>query len=81
MTDDDHRELVDLALQWRGHCIISGYAHPIYKALERPEWYRIDTAISACSAAGRRTTKLSTRTETLWMNYDPAVVTGQRSLF
>ena len=34
MSDDDHRELVELLLGLPGRAVVSGYAHPLYGPLE-----------------------------------------------
>jgi len=67
MTDDDHRELVQLVLGLRGTVVLSGYAHPIYEPLESAAWRRIDWDTGACSSAslGRDT---KSRTESLWIS-------------
>lgn len=43
MSEDDHRELLDVLRQVRGHAVLSGYRHPIYdEALA--DWPRVDKA-------------------------------------
>ena len=81
LSDEDHCDLVEALLAWRGRALISGYAHTIYEPLERAGWHRIDTAVHCASTANRPTAKTHRRLETLWLNYDPAIVTGQRTLW
>lgn len=78
MTEDDHRDLVDLLLRIKGKAMLSGYRHPIYEPLEQAGWQRLDFRV-ACSAAGRtRLTgikgpgaalKHQPRIESVWLNY------------
>lgn len=90
MTDSHHEELVAALLTFRGHALVSGYAHPLYAPLERAGWQRRDIATSAHSAGRTSATGLVSRgvvkarmarTETLWMNYDMATLSGQGRLF
>lgn len=77
MTDTDHRELVDRLLQLEGRAVVSGYAHPIYRPLQRAGW-RVRRYRTACHAAAKtRATgilgpgaarKKQPRTETLWIS-------------
>ena len=76
LTDDDHRELVDLLLDLDGMAMLSGYCNPIYKPLEAAGWQR-KTFRTACHIAGRtRTTGILgkgaalrkvPRTECVWL--------------
>ncbi len=52
MSNDDHRELVEMLLDIKGVAMLSGYKHAIYEPLERSGWMREDF-ITACHAAGR----------------------------
>jgi len=75
MTNDDHRDFVQLLLNLQGHAVVSGYAHEIYQPLEDAGWERIDFE-TACHAVGRtRATgilgkgvakRMQPRVETLW---------------
>jgi DNA adenine methylase len=89
-TDDDHRELVERLLAWRGMALVSGYDHPIYTPLTNAGWNRMDVVTSAHSAGRTRASGLTgagvarkhqARTETIWWNYDMAALYGQRTLF
>lgn len=78
MTTGDHEELVDMILQVRGKVMLSGYANPIYKKLEKAGWRRVDYQ-TACHAAGRTrqtgilgeeaATRMQPRVESIWLNY------------
>jgi DNA adenine methylase len=48
---DDHHELVGILLGLKGMAILSGYAHPVYKPLEKAGW-RKRSWRTVCSAAG-----------------------------
>lgn len=82
MTDDDHRALVVRLLAFRGRVLLSGYAHPIYTPLEGAGWRRIDIATVAHSTGSTKSSQVKqARIESLWLNYDPAALRGQRTLF
>lgn len=61
MTEDDHRELVELLLGLRGRGVVSGYSHPVYEALERHGWRREDFGV-VCPTADER------RIESVWIS-------------
>ncbi len=77
MTDDDHKDLVNILLNIKGKAILSGYQNEIYKPLEQAGWKRIDW-LTACSAVGRtRYTKIlgegvaktkQPRIESIWIS-------------
>jgi DNA adenine methylase len=52
LTEDDHRELVEISLGLQGKVILSGYAHPIYEALVEAGWERKDFQ-TFCTVTGR----------------------------
>ncbi len=52
LTLEDHKDLVNLLLNIKGKCILSGYKHPVYEPLENAGWKRINWA-TACHLAGR----------------------------
>lgn len=52
MTEDDHRELIEILLKHRGMIILSGYDTPLYRPLDDAGWDHI-TIETTCSAAGR----------------------------
>jgi DNA adenine methylase len=49
---DDHRGLVEMLMGLTGMVILSGYDHPVYRALERAGWDKRQFLVT-CSAAGR----------------------------
>ena len=71
MTDDDHKELVELILKSKSMFMLSGYNHPIYQPLEVAGWRRVDFQTS-CDCAGRtRNSKLKGRGSAL--KYAPRI--------
>jgi len=77
MTDTDHRDLVDLLLNYDGAVVLSGYASDLYARLETAGWTRTEWQV-VCSAAGRTTASglkgvgkclaKQQRTESVWRN-------------
>lgn len=81
MEDSDHRDLITALLEFRGRAVVSGYAHPIYEALDDAGWQRIDVPIVAHSTGStRQGGGKQQRVESIWLNYDPAVERGQMRL-
>lgn len=84
MTLDDHRALVDILLDVRGMCVLSGYRHPLYARLEQAGWKRVEFATYAHAAGRTRATGILgagaahkvARTECVWLNPQ---VQGRRS--
>ena len=70
MTDDEHRELLQLLTQIDGMAIVSGYRSDIYDA-HLSAWQRVDQRGFADGGADR--------TESLWIN-DAAMSHGQQYL-
>jgi len=84
MTEEDHKELVELLLKIQGFAMLSGYAHSIYEPLERAGWFRRDFKTACYAVAKTRNSGLQgegacltyqPRTETIW------VKTKQKRLF
>lgn len=79
MTREDHEELVELLLQFKGKVMLSGYKNEVYKKLEENGWKRLDFK-TVCHAVGRTrltkilgsgsATKKQPRIESVWLNYD-----------
>ncbi len=71
MTDQDHGDLVELLLGLEGKFMLSGYANPIYKPLEKAGWERHDFKVPcnvvACSATNGSGKKKQARTESVWV--------------
>lgn len=61
MTDDEHREMLELIQNSKGKFLISGYANDIYKMIEIDGWHRYDFKSPNTG---------SNKIETLWWNYD-----------
>ena len=71
ITENDHRKLVACLISLRGMVVLSGYAHPTYKPLERAGWARMD--YPTCTH-GRGS--LTRRVECLWLS--PTVVNQKK---
>ncbi|CAB1129503.1 protein of unknown function [Candidatus Hydrogenisulfobacillus filiaventi] len=65
MAEADHAELVDRLRHLRGMAIVSGYAHPLYDALERDGWSGRRFARYLWAAAGRGDGR---REERIWLS-------------
>jgi DNA adenine methylase len=52
LSEDDHRQLVDILLKLKGMVLLSGYKHPIYNPLEENGWERKDF-VWVCEVVGR----------------------------
>jgi DNA adenine methylase len=52
MTDADHEDLIEILLNLTGMAVVSGYASPVYDALDLAGWKRTEWQ-TACHAAGR----------------------------
>ena len=63
MSDDDHRELLALCLDWKGLLAISGYDNALYNET-LAGWRKVE--VKVVSSLGAH----SERVEVLWMNYD-----------
>lgn len=66
MTADDHARLLARLKDLRGRVMLSGYATPLYDDALR-NWTRVELAAKAMMANSG-----SSRTEVVWMNYDPS---------
>lgn len=79
LTDQDHRDLVEILLSVKGWAILSGYPSDLYCPLEKAGWDRREFIVT-CDAAGRvqgsglkgtgNVTRLQKRTEVIWANYE-----------
>ena len=72
MTDQDHRDMVDILLKYDGSVILCGFPNSIYQPLEKAGWTR-DEFPRKCSLVGRtKGTRNrgndSMRTECVWRN-------------
>lgn len=72
MTEDEHRDLLDVLDDHPGPVLLSGYAHPIYD--ERLKHWERDTKIVVADGG-------KTRTEVLWINPIAAKQSAQLNLF
>jgi DNA adenine methylase len=62
-TEADHREMIARLIVAEGMIILSGYAHPTYRALEHAGWRRLEFVVPAFSSDSR-----SRRVECLWLS-------------
>ncbi len=69
MTDAEHEQLAGLLHSVRGAVALSGYSCPLMDRLYG-DWRRVDAGARLCNSSKGE------RTESLWMNYDPAIHTG-----
>jgi DNA adenine methylase len=66
MTDEDHRELVDLLIGIQGMTMVSGYRNEIYDQLEAVGFIRKDWKAKA-TVTKPKDGKLPKRTESVWL--------------
>jgi DNA adenine methylase len=66
MTDDEHRELLDVLKSCQGKVILSSYASELYDAA-LPDWRRKEIAIANHAAGGATKRR---QTEVLWYNFE-----------
>jgi len=74
MTENDHLDLIKLAISAKGNVAISGYENDLYKS-ELKKFY-----LSRAKET-RRSLRHSVRKECLWTNYDPKNVKHQHEIF
>lgn len=77
MTDEAHRDLVDVLLSIQGMAVLSGYPSKIYEPLEKAGWQRVDR-VTGCYMSGRQrgsqvrgkgaALQHAKRTECLWLS-------------
>ncbi|MEM1953410.1 MAG: DNA adenine methylase [Candidatus Caldarchaeum sp.] len=68
MSDDEHREFVNMMLRLSGAAIVSGHWHEIYYKLEKSGWARLDITVKCFSVKTRGSHNRPTRTEVLWIH-------------
>jgi DNA adenine methylase len=69
MTEDDHRELLDVLGGIEGRFLLSGYRSTLYDmAAAQHGWTRIDFEIANHAAGGESKRRM---TECVWCNYEP----------
>jgi DNA adenine methylase len=67
LSDNDHADLVDCLLAYRGKVLLSGYAHPVYSPLEAAGWRRVDYAKRSSAANGAIAAERD-RMESVWVS-------------
>jgi DNA adenine methylase len=76
MSDNDHEELIDLLLNIKGMCILSGYDNPIYERLEKKHnWKKLQIKITKRMALKKKGSRREKAIECLWMNYGKGIKT------
>ena len=70
MSDEKHKELVELLLHIKGKVILSGYEHDIYKPLEENGWKKVLLGEFVKRSQKNNNGKLDKGQEFVWINYD-----------
>jgi DNA polymerase len=65
MTEADHRHLLDVILQCKGHVMLSGYSSPLYDTA-LASWRRETKQVKSNAAGGKEKKE---KEEVVWMNY------------
>jgi len=70
MSDEDHKDLVEMLLKVKGKVMLSGYKNEIYEKLEREGWERRDYEVRllADNQRQRGTGKRDKRIESIWLS-------------
>jgi DNA adenine methylase len=73
MTDDDHRDFLDMAIDCEGDVAISSYATDLYEGILADAGWFVSTGTERTSTANQPGAVSNTRTnqEVLWTSYDP----------
>ena len=69
MSDEEHKELVDICLRLKGKVILSGYQNPIYRKLEESGWIRLDKEVALRAKVVEKGQEKPKRVESVWLNY------------
>lgn len=69
MTEDDHKDLVNILLDIKGKVILSGYDHEVYNKLEVVGWDKVCLGDYAKRSNITNDGKLSKGKENLWLNF------------
>ena len=69
MTDEQHKEVVDVLIGIKGKVVLSGYDHPIYNKLLENGWDKV--VLGEYAKRGQKTNEgeLSKGKEFVWVNY------------
>jgi len=68
MTDEDHKDLVEMLLRVKGKVMLSGYRNEIYEVLEKAGWERRDYEVYLCADNQRLRGERDKRVESLWLS-------------
>ena len=70
MTDERHKELVDILIEVKGKVVLSGYDHPIYNKLLDNGWSKVVLGEYAKRSQKTNEGELSKGKEFVWVNYE-----------
>ena len=70
MTNEQHKELVDVLINVKGKVILSGYDHPIYNKLLENGWSKVVLGEYAKRSEKNNEGELSKGKEFVWVNYE-----------
>ena len=70
MTDEQHKELVDILIEVKGKVVLSGYDHPIYNKLLDNGWSKVVLGEYAKRSQKNNEGELSKGKEFVWVNYE-----------
>lgn len=70
MSEEDHKDLVDLLLNVKGKVVLSGYDHEIYNKLEKNGWKKVLLGSYAKRSMQSNDGKLESGEEFVWVNFD-----------
>ena len=70
MTDEQHKELIDVLIGIKGKVVLSGYDHPIYDKLLENGWSKILLGEYAKRSEKSNEGELSKGKEFVWVNYE-----------
>ena len=69
MTNEQHKELVDVLINVKGKVVLSGYDHPIYNKLSENGWSKVVLGEYAKRSEKSNEGELSKGKEFVWVNY------------
>ena len=70
MTNEQHKELVDVLINVKGKVVLSGYDHPIYNKLLENGWSKVVLGEYAKRSEKSNEGELSKGKEFVWVNYE-----------
>ena len=70
MTNEQHKELIDVLINVKGKVVLSGYDHPIYNKLLENGWSKVVLGEYAKRSEKSNEGELSKGKEFVWVNYE-----------